>query len=108
MQARCAVEAERVIEAQRKQNESDVLSMRAELRNLQVSQGQITEQNRGLYEAFVDGKLNLEIYITKKAPLRQRLEEISKKAEFIEQCIFKAKLEHSLFVDKLWKIHRAG
>jgi len=103
MQALCAVEVERVIEAQRKRNESGVLSMRAELRNLQVLRGQIIEQNRGMYEAFVDGKLNREMYITKKATLRQRLEEISRKTESIEQRIFKAKSEHSLFVDNYGK-----
>lgn len=69
MQARCAVEAGHIMEARRKQHESGILSMRAELRNLQVLRGQITEQNRGLYEAFVDGKLNRDIYITKEGRL---------------------------------------
>lgn len=103
MQAHCAVEAKHIIEAKRKQNESDILSMRVELRNLQVLQERITEQNRGLYETFVDGKLNRDIYITKKAALRNRLEEISQKTESIEQRIFKAKSEHNLFVESYGK-----
>ena len=99
MQARCAVEAGRIMEARRKQDESCILSMRAELRNLQVLQERITEQNRGLYEAFVDRKLNRDIYITKKAALRQHLKEISEKTKSVEQRIFKAKSEHNDFVE---------
>ena len=103
MQARCAVEVSHIMDARRKHDESCILSMRAELRNLQVLQERITEQNRGLYEAFVDGKLNLEMYITKKAALRQHLEEISEKTESIEQRIFKAKSEHNCFVESYGK-----
>jgi hypothetical protein len=103
MQARCAVEAGHIMEARRKQDESRILSLRAELRNLQVLQERITEQDRGLYEAFVDGKLTREMYITKKAALQQHLKEISKKTELTEQRIFKAKSEHSLFVENYGK-----
>lgn len=103
IQARCAVEVGHIMEACRKQQESCILSMRAELRDLQVLQERIAEQNRGLYETFVDGKLNRDIYITKKAALRQHLKEISEKTEFIEQRIFKAKSEHNLFVESYGK-----
>jgi hypothetical protein len=103
IQARCAVEAEHIMETRRKQEESHILSMQAELRDLQVLQEKVTEQNRGLYEAFVDGKLERKIYITKKAALQQRLEETYEKTESIEQRIFKAKSEHNLFVESYGK-----
>lgn len=103
MQAHCAVEVEHVMEAHRKQDESCILSMRTELRNLQVLQERITEQDRSLYEAFVDGKLNRDIYITKKAVLRQHLKKIFEKTEPIEQRIFKVKSEHNLFVESYGK-----
>ncbi|NCC66827.1 MAG: hypothetical protein EOM14_01345 [Clostridia bacterium] len=103
MQARCAVEAEHIMEARRKQDESHILSMQAELRNLQVLQEQIAEQNRGLYEAFVDGKLDRNIYITKKAALQQRLEEASEKAEFVKQRISAAQSKHNHFLESYGK-----
>ena len=99
IQAHCAVEAEHIMEAHRKQDEAHIHSLQAELRNLQMLREQITDQNRELYENHVDGKLKRETYIIKKAALQQRLEEVSEKAESVRRYISTAKLEHNRFVE---------
>lgn len=103
MQARCAVEAKHIMEARQKQEESHIHSLQVEFRNLHMLKEQISEQNRGLYEAFVDGKLERKIYITKKAALQQRLEEASEKAESITQRISAAQSKHNHFVESYGK-----
>ena len=99
MQARCAVEAEKIIEARQKQDKLHIRSLQAELRNLQRLQEQLTEQDSRLYEDFVDGKLKRETYLTKKAALRQRLEEISEKSKSLNQHISILESGYSGFVD---------
>lgn len=103
MQARCAVEAEKIIEARRKQDKLHIRSLQVELRNLQRLQEQLTEQDRRLYEDFVDGKLKRETYLTKKAALRQRLEEVPVKVESVNQHISTLKSGYSGFVDSYSK-----
>lgn len=103
MQARCAVEAGHIIEARWKQDELHIRSMQEGLRSLQMQQEQLNEQTRKLYEAFVDGKLKRETYITKKAALQQRLEEVSEKVESVKQRIFLVKSEHNRFVESYRK-----
>ena len=103
IQARCAVEAKHIMEAHRKQDEIHIHSLQAELRSLQMLREQITDQNRELYENYVDGKLKRETYITKKAALQQRLEEVSETAESVRQYISVAKLENNHFVESYGK-----
>ena len=97
MQARCAVEAKHIMEVHRKHDESHIRSLQVELRSLQMLQEQITKQTQEFYEAFIDGKLNRETYVTKKAVLQQCLEEISNKTSSIEQRLSKSKSEHDVF-----------
>jgi predicted nuclease with TOPRIM domain len=77
--------------------------LQAELRNLQRLYEQLTEQDRRLYEDFVDGKLKRETYLTKKAALRQRLEEVPVKVESVNQRISTLKSGYSGFVDSYSK-----
>jgi DNA invertase Pin-like site-specific DNA recombinase len=103
MQAHCAVEAEHILEARRKQDESRIRLIQEELRSFQMQQNQLNEQTQKLYEAFIDGKLNREMYITKKAALQQRLKEIFEKTESIKRRIFAAKSEHNRFIESYGK-----
>ena len=99
-QARCAVDMERIIEKQKKQQTDSLRAAQKELQSLHAAQAQLSDQGQKLYEDFVEGMITRGAYDKQKATLAERQEEVTRAEDKVRQRINDLAADHNILVEK--------
>ena len=102
-QARYAVELQRIVSAQKRQNGKRLELLQKELQELDSLLDRLTTQGQQYYERFVDGTMTKEVFLTQKAALTERQTEAAQKKELILHEIATAQAETNQFVARYSK-----
>lgn len=97
-QARYAVELQRIVSAQKRQNGKRLELLQRELQELDSLLDRLTMQGQLYYERFVDGTMTKEAFLTQKAALTERQSEAARKKELALQENAAAQAETNQFV----------
>lgn len=102
-QARYAVELQRIVSAQRRQNGKRLELLQKDLQELDSLLDRLTTQGQQYYERFVDGTMTKDAFLTQKAALTESQSETARKKELTLQEIAAAQAETNQFVARYSK-----
>lgn len=100
VQARYAVELNRVAESQRKDREKQAVSLRDKLRHLKERKEQIAVRLQTLYESYVEGKISRDTYVQRKAAILAHQDDICRVQSETEEALLQLDTVHSASVEK--------
>ena len=100
-QARCVVEAQRMIEQQKKSQEATLALLRKKVKNLEALQRELTQKIEKLYEdAVIDNLLSRDAYRAQKARLVEQRDNAQKAEAEIQAEIFEQTRDRSIYAEQ--------
>ena len=93
--AQMAVDMDKLLREQRKEQARDNAALRRNLSDLQEQLSQLKRQTKGQYEAFALGEIGKDAYLAAKASLRQKEETLSEQIAKLELSIGQPQLTDS-------------
>lgn len=100
VQARYAVELNRIAESQRKDREKQAVSLRDKLRHLKELKEQIAVRLQTLYESYVEGNISRDTYVQRKAVILAHQGDICRARSETEEALLQLETARSIFVEK--------
>ena len=100
VQARYAVELNRIAESQRKDREKQAVSLRDKLRHLKELKEQIAVRLQTLYESYVEGNISRDTYAQRKAVILAHQDDICRAQSETEEALLQMEAARSIFVEK--------
>ena len=100
-QARCVVDAQRMMEQQRKSQEATVALLRKKVKKLEALQRELSQRIEKLYEdAVIDNLLSRDAYTAQKARLVEQRDEAHRAEAEIQAELFERTRDCSIYMER--------